>query len=130
MYRLLFSPVDTNPQSTLQTHAIEAVYFKFSDSVSPSQSVPPSANSLAPETDKLAQPAPPLDLRRATPVPGEVERGFRGRIMTVEGFTSFLLSSDNMAFDERQLQVCDDMTRPLCEYYISSSHNVSSARST
>lgn len=45
--------------------------------------------------------------------------------MTIEGFTSFLLSSDNMAMDERQLTICDDMTRPLCEYYVSSSHNVS-----
>lgn len=47
------------------------------------------------------------------------------RIMTNDGFTSFLMSSDNMAFSEKQLRVCDDMTRPLCEYYISSSHNVS-----
>lgn len=44
--------------------------------------------------------------------------------MTNDGFTSFLMSSDNMAFSERQLRICDDMTRPLCEYYISSSHNV------
>jgi phosphatidylinositol phospholipase C delta len=47
--------------------------------------------------------------------------------MTMEGFTSFLMSSDNSGFSERQLRVCDDMTRPLCEYYISSSHNVSQA---
>ena len=45
--------------------------------------------------------------------------------MTMEGFTSFLMSGDNSGFSERQLRVCDDMTRPLCEYYISSSHNVS-----
>ncbi|KAL8291858.1 hypothetical protein RQP46_002116 [Phenoliferia psychrophenolica] len=38
----------------------------------------------------------------------------------VEGFTQFLLSSDNAAMrDERD----QDMTRPLSEYYISSSHN-------
>lgn len=49
------------------------------------------------------------------------------RLMTTDGFTSFLMSSDNMAFSERQLKVCDDMTRPLCEYYISSSHNVSTS---
>ena len=47
------------------------------------------------------------------------------RMMTLEGFTAFLQSSDNMAMSERQTRVCDDMTRPLCEYYISSSHNVS-----
>lgn len=44
--------------------------------------------------------------------------------MTTEGFTSFLMSSDNSGFDERQQRLCDDMSRPLCEYYISSSHNV------
>lgn len=47
------------------------------------------------------------------------------RTMSIEGFTTFLMSSDNSGFDERQLRVCDNMSRPLCEYYISSSHNVS-----
>ena len=46
------------------------------------------------------------------------------RTMTLEGFTSFLVSSDNLAVSERQMKVCDDMTLPLCNYYISSSHNV------
>ncbi|KAG2142733.1 1-phosphatidylinositol-4,5-bisphosphate phosphodiesterase 1 [Suillus bovinus] len=44
-------------------------------------------------------------------------------VMSLDGFTSFLLSSDNSAFIERQGKVCHDMTRPLSEYLISSSHN-------
>lgn len=37
-----------------------------------------------------------------------------------EGFASFLASSDNPALEEDSQQ---DMTRPLAEYFISSSHN-------
>ena len=53
--------------------------------------------------------------------------GLEGGFMTTEGFTSFLISSDNMALDEKHQRVCDNMQRPLCEYYISSSHNVDAA---
>ena len=45
------------------------------------------------------------------------------RIMTPETFTSFLLSPDNSAFTDQDGRVWQDMTRPLPEYYISSSHN-------
>jgi phosphatidylinositol phospholipase C delta len=44
--------------------------------------------------------------------------------MSIEGFTSFLVSSENAAFGEQSLKPVQDMTRPLCEYFISSSHNV------
>ncbi|KAG1807342.1 PLC-like phosphodiesterase [Suillus subaureus] len=44
-------------------------------------------------------------------------------VMSLDGFTSFLLSSDNSAFIEQQGKVWHDMTRPLSEYLISSSHN-------
>jgi phosphatidylinositol phospholipase C delta len=43
--------------------------------------------------------------------------------MSLDGFTSFLLSSDNSAFIEQHGKVWHDMTRPLSEYLISSSHN-------
>ena len=43
--------------------------------------------------------------------------------MSVEAFTSFLLSPDNSAFSEKEGQIWQDMTRPLPEYFISSSHN-------
>ncbi|KAF6758093.1 1-phosphatidylinositol-4,5-bisphosphate phosphodiesterase 1 [Ephemerocybe angulata] len=44
-------------------------------------------------------------------------------LMTLEGFTSFLFSSDNSAFAEQGKAVWQDMTRPMAEYFISSSHN-------
>ncbi|KAF8228091.1 PLC-like phosphodiesterase [Tricholoma matsutake] len=44
-------------------------------------------------------------------------------IMTLETFTSFLLSPDNSAFTDQHGSVWHDMTRPLPDYYISSSHN-------
>jgi phosphatidylinositol phospholipase C delta len=45
------------------------------------------------------------------------------KVLTVTGFTSFLLSQDNSAFSDIDANVYQDMTRPLSEYYISSSHN-------
>ncbi|GAA94008.1 uncharacterized protein L969DRAFT_92944 [Mixia osmundae IAM 14324] len=43
--------------------------------------------------------------------------------MTTEGLTSFLASADNGFIAEREARVHMDMTRPLCEYFINSSHN-------
>ncbi|GAA5905003.1 hypothetical protein JCM8208_007657 [Rhodotorula glutinis] len=41
-------------------------------------------------------------------------------LVTLDGFVSFLMSSDNAAIKDESKQ---DMTRPLPEYFISSSHN-------
>lgn len=43
--------------------------------------------------------------------------------MTSDGFVSFLLSAENAASLDSSRTICHDMTRPLSEYYISSSHN-------
>lgn len=40
----------------------------------------------------------------------------------LDGFSSYLMSSDNAALRDESTQ---DMSRPLTEYYVSSSHNVS-----
>lgn len=45
--------------------------------------------------------------------------------MTIEGFATFLQSTDNSVFSEPQTRVADDMGLPLWDYFISSSHNVS-----
>ena len=43
--------------------------------------------------------------------------------LSLESFTNFLLSIDNSAFSNQNDKVWQDMTRPLSEYFISSSHN-------
>ena len=48
--------------------------------------------------------------------------------MSVEDFTNYLVSAENGAIDPKQQSICQDMTRPLCEYFVSSSHNVSHCR--
>lgn len=45
--------------------------------------------------------------------------------MTAEELANFLRSEDNAASDDRHRRVWQDMSRPLCEYFISCSHNVS-----
>ncbi|MBW0506130.1 hypothetical protein O181_045845 [Austropuccinia psidii MF-1] len=46
-----------------------------------------------------------------------------GKQMSIEGFSSFLQSSDNLALGEEHMSVCLDMNLPLCDYFISTSHN-------
>ncbi|KIJ69675.1 hypothetical protein HYDPIDRAFT_171707 [Hydnomerulius pinastri MD-312] len=43
--------------------------------------------------------------------------------MSVDGFTAFLLSLDNSAFTDQNGSVNQPMTYPICDYFISSSHN-------
>lgn len=43
--------------------------------------------------------------------------------MPLDAFTTFLLSPDNSPLSEKEGQIWQDMTRPLPEYFISSSHN-------
>ncbi|GES89049.1 PLC-like phosphodiesterase [Rhizophagus clarus] len=43
--------------------------------------------------------------------------------MSLEGFTSFLMSSDNSVFAPDHARLCQDMTHPLSHYFIESSHN-------
>ena len=43
--------------------------------------------------------------------------------LRLSAFVAWLLSADNDALDPSHLSVCQDMTRPLSDYYIASSHN-------
>ncbi|CAE7160627.1 unnamed protein product [Rhizoctonia solani] len=68
---------------------------------------------------KNAQPASPVvcsytDKEPSIPTPQSLTLHF-----TLDDFSAFLLGADNSAFEDRD----HDMTRPLSEYYISSSHN-------
>uniref|UniRef100_A0A914Z205 Phosphoinositide phospholipase C n=1 Tax=Panagrolaimus superbus TaxID=310955 RepID=A0A914Z205_9BILA len=44
-------------------------------------------------------------------------------LMTIDGFTNFLLSEDSSIFDQSQRNVCHDMDHPLSHYFIASSFN-------
>ena len=82
-------------------------YATTDDKVTPSQ--PPKDSSAKPGGQATPPPA-----QAALPPP---------KVLTVAGFSSFLLSQDNAAFAPINANVFQDMTRPLSEYYISSSHN-------
>ncbi|KAH9924976.1 PLC-like phosphodiesterase [Epithele typhae] len=71
--------------------------------------------------DKLASlaPASATEATLVVPEPLTVETAK----MTLSNFTAFLLSADNSAFADQYAGVHHDMTRPLPEYFISSSHN-------
>ena len=43
--------------------------------------------------------------------------------MTIDGFTDFLISPDNASFSKQNDSIWQDMTRPISEYFISTSHN-------
>ncbi|KAM5255048.1 1-phosphatidylinositol 4,5-bisphosphate phosphodiesterase zeta-1 isoform 2-T2 [Hipposideros larvatus] len=43
--------------------------------------------------------------------------------MSIEGFTRYMCSSDCLLFNNEYDKVYQDMTHPLCDYFISSSHN-------
>lgn len=45
------------------------------------------------------------------------------RQMSIEGFTRYLCSSDCQLFNNEYEKVYQDMTHPLNDYFISSSHN-------
>uniref|UniRef100_A0A4W4G6D1 Phosphoinositide phospholipase C n=1 Tax=Electrophorus electricus TaxID=8005 RepID=A0A4W4G6D1_ELEEL len=45
------------------------------------------------------------------------------QLMTANGFTMYMLSKENDVFDLEHGRVCQDMSRPLSHYFISSSHN-------
>uniref|UniRef100_G1KU73 Phosphoinositide phospholipase C n=1 Tax=Anolis carolinensis TaxID=28377 RepID=G1KU73_ANOCA len=52
-----------------------------------------------------------------------IEEARRNSEMTFEGFLRYMTSEDCMIFKTEHQSVYQDMTRPLCEYFISSSHN-------
>jgi phosphatidylinositol phospholipase C delta len=54
---------------------------------------------------------------------GASPEGLTTATLSLESFTAFLLSTDNSAFTDQDGSIHHDMTRPLPDYYVSSSHN-------
>ncbi|CED84915.1 Phosphoinositide-specific phospholipase C [Phaffia rhodozyma] len=64
-----------------------------------------------------------LFLRYAAEIPADSTSTTNQPLILLEGLTSFLLSSDNSVMSDSSSKVSHDMTRPLPEYFVSSSHN-------
>ena len=109
---LLTPPV----QSTASAEELQRLFLRYATS-SPGHDAPQAIqlptdvflNGRPDKTSSVANGLGPEDLATAT--------------LSLEGFTAFLLSTDNSAFTDQDGSIHHDMTRPLSEYYISSSHN-------
>jgi phosphatidylinositol phospholipase C delta len=108
-------------KSTLTREELKAVFGKYADTKSHDAS-----SSLSLDSAGTAQRGEPTTAEAAdslaVPV-GAAEADQSSPAMTAEGFSAFLLSADNPAAMDQTRKVWHDMTRPLPEYYISSSHN-------
>ncbi|XP_075767532.1 1-phosphatidylinositol 4,5-bisphosphate phosphodiesterase delta-3 isoform X2 [Pelodiscus sinensis] len=51
------------------------------------------------------------------------ERARQHDFLTLDGFTMYLLSAAGDILAREHTQVCQDMSQPLCHYFISASHN-------
>ncbi|KAI0366571.1 PLC-like phosphodiesterase [Pilatotrama ljubarskyi] len=125
----------TTQKSSLSRPELEHIFLRYSTCPgggttpgSPPQTSLDLAMQSVSISREVAQP-PLIDPRHpqrpstATTTSSESVVSVESARMTLSGFTSFLLSADNSAFADQHGRVYHDMTRPLPEYYISSSHN-------
>ncbi|KAH9474534.1 1-phosphatidylinositol 4,5-bisphosphate phosphodiesterase 1 [Psilocybe cubensis] len=80
-----------------------------------------SAPELRALFNKYSTSSPPVVTRRGDTC--EHPDSASTPVITIDAFTAFLLSPDNSIFADQHNDVWQDMTRPLPEYFISSSHN-------
>ena len=114
-------------QSSLSCHELEIIFRKYARVPKNAASAPPASQPAVP------QQTPSPDVNNAasastdssTPAPKEVvvEDDINALRFSKDNFTSFLFSSDNAAFSDEHGKVYHDMTHPLPDYFISSSHN-------
>ncbi|EMD36767.1 hypothetical protein CERSUDRAFT_137030 [Gelatoporia subvermispora B] len=128
-------------RSTLSQPELERVFLKYASTPdeetagrAPSS---PMQNSLDLAVQSATEPQPPGPLpspsqpitsTSTSPPPppsssANSTSSLETAVLTLKGFTSFLLSPDNSAFADQHGRIDQDMTRPLPEYLISSSHN-------
>ncbi|KAI0772976.1 1-phosphatidylinositol-4,5-bisphosphate phosphodiesterase 1 [Trametes elegans] len=121
-------------KSPLSRPELETVFLRYANS--PNGGKPPgsppqisldlamqsvSISTEAAQQSSLPQlPSPPTT---ASTTSSEAAPSVNTATMSPSGFTAFLLSADNSAFADQHGRIYHDMTRPLPEYYISSSHN-------
>ncbi|KII91890.1 hypothetical protein PLICRDRAFT_136450 [Plicaturopsis crispa FD-325 SS-3] len=117
-------------KSTLGTPELERIFSRYSSTPEDPRTPAVPTNSLPSEEIYHVPPEDNGVLCNMSLCPqppnGTAEQSCpasNGLTWTREGFTAFLLSTDNSAFTDQHGNIYHDMTRPLSEYYISSSHN-------
>ncbi|PFH48424.1 hypothetical protein AMATHDRAFT_65546 [Amanita thiersii Skay4041] len=107
-------------KSRLTQAELQEIFDRYATAV---EQQPPSASSVTngrASSPLPSSPTPPFgSLRSPVVSPPSVMIP----VMTLEAFTSFLMSPDNSAFLDQHGKVWHDMTRPLPDYFVSSSHN-------
>lgn len=98
-------------ESTLSVTELQRLFAKF---ISPPQEVSGAltkdSQTPAPESQDQA-------------IPPESSTTWETGVWKLKNFTTFLLSADNSPFSDHHGKIYMDMTRPLPEYYVSTSHN-------
>ncbi|OBZ76452.1 1-phosphatidylinositol 4,5-bisphosphate phosphodiesterase delta-4 [Grifola frondosa] len=119
-------------KSFLSQPELERLFLRYAstpsgDKASSVSSSPPQTSlDLAVQSMTTPKASPPAETTPSSPSPPSSPQPaltIDNAVMTVKGFTSFLLSTENSAFADQHGKIYHDMTRPLPEYYISSSHN-------
>ncbi|KAG8934113.1 Phospholipase C [Tulasnella sp. 417] len=111
--------------SDVSGEELEKIFKKYAGTPTSEQSTPPApttapapaSGALDPKKEGLTISSP------AAAVTSPPAEPMKPAVLSLAGFTSFLLSAANVPFTEKQGKIWQDMTRPICEYYISSSHN-------
>ncbi|KZV92209.1 PLC-like phosphodiesterase, partial [Exidia glandulosa HHB12029] len=111
-------------KSDLSTHELERIFKKFADTTADGEVAVSPPQSPKPPTLALTAAVQPLSVQGAHAPPSEQPQPTKEHTLwSVGAFNSFLLAGENAAFADQHGKVWQDMTKPISEYYIASSHN-------
>ncbi|EIW52002.1 1-phosphatidylinositol-4,5-bisphosphate phosphodiesterase 1 [Trametes versicolor FP-101664 SS1] len=125
--------MQTSQKSSLSRVELEHIFLRYAfcpNGKAPG-SPPQTSLDLAMQSISIAKEAgPQSSLPSAESPPGTATTASSTSVPSVDdalmklsGFTAFLLSADNSVFADQHGRTYHDMSRPLPEYFISSSHN-------
>ncbi|KAF7979800.1 hypothetical protein HWV62_40854 [Athelia sp. TMB] len=128
----IFAKYATPPTQSTETVAPPPA--PLTEPVPAPQTTPAPAAAAAPTipaTPAAEAASPPQPTSAAAPVlqvpapasTGALPPDAGAYTLSAEGFSAFLLSNENSAFADQDGKTWHDMTRPLSQYYISTSHN-------
>ncbi|EJD41561.1 PLC-like phosphodiesterase [Auricularia subglabra TFB-10046 SS5] len=115
-------------KSDLSRHELERIFNKFADTTPDGQVLasppmtPKAAEVMLPAIAATLQP-PVQGAKDKTPASQTAPEGIAHTLWSVRAFNSFLVSSENAAFADQHGRVWQNMSHPMSDYYIASSHN-------